>query len=146
MSETGDPEVQNPVVRTWFATFDDDTEGFRHTLHSEVEWFPIEENLSPYVGIDAAMLCREQWLETWDVHEFHIEEVVEARDDVVACVHITAAGRTSGVPVDLRFYAQFKVRDGKIIRIYDHADRDAALQAAGLVKQAAIDWAQRDDG
>jgi hypothetical protein len=38
----------------------------------------------------------------------------------------------SGVKVDLRFYAQIKVRDGKVVYIYDHEDRAAALEAAGL--------------
>jgi hypothetical protein len=30
------------------------------------------------------------------------------------------------------FFAQFKVRDGKVAYIYEHEDRAAALEAAGL--------------
>jgi ketosteroid isomerase-like protein len=61
-----------------------------------------------------------------------LEEVVEEGDNVVALVHITARGTGSGVAVDVRFYAQFRVRNGKVIYIFDHEERAAALKAAGL--------------
>jgi ketosteroid isomerase-like protein len=61
-----------------------------------------------------------------------VEEVIEDGDSVVALIHIQARGKGSGVQVDVRFYAQIKVRDGKIVYIYDHEDREAALEAAGL--------------
>jgi ketosteroid isomerase-like protein len=61
-----------------------------------------------------------------------LEEVVEEGDNVVALVHLTARGTGSGVEVDVRFYAQFKVRNGKVICVFDHEDRAAALEAAGL--------------
>ena len=58
--------------------------------------------------------------------------MVEGGDDVVVRVHIKARGRGSGDEADVRFFAQFKVRDGKVVYIYDHEDRAAALEAAGL--------------
>lgn len=125
-------EVRNEVVRRWFAAFDDDDDAFRETLHPEVEWFPFEENHTPSYGIEGAMRNRKNWLETWDEHQFELGEVIEAGDDVVASVHIWMKGKTSGVGVDIRFYAHFKVRDGKVAHIFDHQDRAAALQAAGL--------------
>jgi hypothetical protein len=36
--------------------------------------------------------------------------------------------------VEFRFYAQFTVQDGRILRIYDHEQRAPALEAAGLSK------------
>jgi len=57
--------------------------------------------------------------------------VIEDRDNVVAGVHIKARGQGSGVEADVRFYAQFKLRDGKVAYPYDHDDRAAALEAAG---------------
>lgn len=127
-------EVKHPVVRRWMETFDTDADGFQEVLHPDVEWFPIEENQSRYQGIEEAMRVRERWLETWEVHDFDLEEVIERGDDVVVCVHILARGQTSGAAVDLRFYAQFKVRDGKVVRIFDHRERGAALDAAGLAE------------
>lgn len=49
--------------------------------------------------------------------------MIDDGDNVVALVHIKAEGRASGVPVDLRFWAQFEVRDGMVIRVFDHRDR-----------------------
>jgi len=32
----------------------------------------------------------------------------------------------------MRFYAQWKLRDGKVVLVYDHRDRSQALEAVGL--------------
>jgi ketosteroid isomerase-like protein len=125
-------EIRNEAVRKFFAAFESGDEAFRETLHPDIEWYPIEENRTPTRGVDAALWNRNAWLDTWEEHDLDIEEVVEEGDRVVAHVHITARGRGSGVEVDVRFYAQFKVRDGKVVYIYDHEDRAEALEAVGL--------------
>jgi ketosteroid isomerase-like protein len=127
-----DVEIRNEVVRRFFSEFEGDDEAFRETLHPEIEWYPIEENRTPTFGVHAAMWNRNAWLEAWDEHTLHLEEVIENGDSVVVGVHITARGRGSGIEVDVHFYAQMKVRDSKIVYIYDHEDRGAALEAAGL--------------
>ena len=125
-------EIRNEAVREFFAAFESDDFTFRETLHPDIEWYPIEENRTPTHGVDAALWNRNAWLDAWEEHHSHLEEVVEGGDSVVARVHITARGRGSGVEVEVRFYAQFKVRDGKVVYIYDHEDRAEALEAAGL--------------
>ena len=125
-------EVRNPAVRRFLAAFETDTEAFRDTLHPEIEWYPIEEDRTRTYGIDAAVRNRDEWLETWEEHRFDLEEAIEDGDDVVRCLRITARGKSGGVEVDVRFYPQMRLRDGKIAYIYDHEDRDATLEAAGL--------------
>jgi uncharacterized protein len=125
-------EVNNEAVRRFFAAFDTDSDAFRDVLHPEIEWYPIEENRTPTRGIEAAMWNRNQWLDTWEEHSFDLEEVIEDGDSVVAFVHIRARGKSSGVETNVRFYAQFEVRGGKVAYIYDHDDRADALEAAGL--------------
>jgi ketosteroid isomerase-like protein len=125
-------EVRNEAVRRLFAAFEGEDDAFRAALHPEIEWYPIEENRTPTRGIEAALWNRNQWLDTWDEHELDLEEVIEDGDNVVAHVHIKARGQGSGVEADVRFFAQFKVRDGKVAYIYDHEDRAGALEAAGL--------------
>jgi ketosteroid isomerase-like protein len=125
-------EIRNQAVRRFVAAFEDDDDSFRNALHPEIEWYPIEENRTPTRGVEAAMWNRNQWLDTWEEHRLDVEEVIEDGDSVVALIHIQARGKASGVEVDVRFYAQIKVRDGKIVYIYDHEDREAALEAAGL--------------
>ena len=127
-------EVRNDAVGKFFSTFNSDgeTDAFRSILHPGIEWFPVEENRVPTRGIEATMRYRDRWLDIWDEHRFDVEEVIEDGDDIVARVHIMARGRASGAEVDIRFYAQFTVQDGKIARIYDHDSRSEALKAAGL--------------
>ncbi len=125
-------DVRNEVVRRGLSAFVSDTDAFRDTLHPEIEWHGIDTNRRPSKGIEAVIWDRNQWLDTWDEHRLDVEEVVEEGDDVVALVHLTGRGKASGVEVDVRFYAQVKVRDGKIAYVYDHEDRDTALKAAGL--------------
>jgi ketosteroid isomerase-like protein len=124
--------LRNEAVRSFLDAFEDDDNAFRRTLHPEIEWCPLEENRVPLHGVEAAVRNRNAWLDTWDQHRLDVDEVVEDGDDVVASVHITARGRGSGVTTDVRFYAQLKSRDGKIAYIYDHEDKAAALEAAGL--------------
>jgi ketosteroid isomerase-like protein len=127
-------EVANVVVRRWIWAFDNDTDAFRDILHPEIEWFPIEENHTPYYGVEAAMRYRNRWFDTWDEYRTELEEVVEGGDSVVFLVHLTARGKASRVKVDIRFYAHVKVRDDKVVHIFDHRDRAQALEAAGLAE------------
>jgi ketosteroid isomerase-like protein len=124
--------IRNEAVGRFLTAFEDDDDAFRAALHPEIEWYPIEENRTPTRGVDAALWNRNQWLDTWDEHELEVEEVVEDEDNIVVGIHIRARGRASGVEADLRFFVQIKVRDGKVAYIYDHDDRTAALEAAGL--------------
>jgi ketosteroid isomerase-like protein len=132
MSRGENVEVENVVVRRCIWAFENDTDAFRDTLHPDIEWFPIEEDRTPSYGIEAALRNRSQWFETWGEHRLDLEEVIEGGDSVVLTIHITARGKTSGVEVDIRFYAHFRVQDDKVIYIFDHEDRAAALKAAGL--------------
>jgi hypothetical protein len=125
-------DIRNDAVRRFFEAFEGEDEAFRAALHPEIEWYPIEENRTPTRGIDAALWNRNEWLATWDEHRLGVDEVIEDGDDVVLGVHIRARGRGSGVEADVRFYAHIKVRDRKVAYIYDHDDRAAALEAAGL--------------
>jgi len=125
-------QVRNEAVRAFVAAFEADDNAFRAALHPEIEWYPIEENRTPTRGIDAALWNRNEWLDTWEEHNLDLEEVIEDADDVVAHVRIKARGKGSGIETDVSFYAQFKVRDGKVAYIYHHEDRAEALKAAGL--------------
>lgn len=125
-------QLRNEAVHRFLAAFEDDDDTFRRTLHPEIEWCPIDENRVPLHGVEAALRNRNAWLDTWDEHRLDVDEVVEEGDDIVVLIHIAGRGRGSGAAADVRFYAQVKVRDGRIAYIYDHEDRAAALEAAGV--------------
>src|SRR5215216_5517285 len=118
------------LVQRWIASFDSDADAFRDTLHPEIEWLPFEENHTPSRGIAGAMQIRNQWRDTWDEMRARLEEVVDGSDSVVASIHVMGRGKGSGVEVDVRLHLHFKVRDGKIVYLFEHTDRAAALEAA----------------
>ena len=112
--------------------YEDDEEAFLSTLDPGVEWYPIGEGHIPSRGHEAALRVRKSWLENWEGHQIDLEEMKDGADSVVACLHLTGRGVRSGVEVDLRVYQHFKLRDGKIVHLYEYADRAEALEAAGL--------------
>jgi hypothetical protein len=124
--------VKNDVIRRWLWALENDTAAFRATLHPEIEWFPIDENRRRLYGIEAALRNRNEWFEAWDEHRLEADEVAAGGDSFVLLVHITARGKISGAEVDVSFYAHAKLRDDKVVYIYDHEDKAAALEAAGL--------------
>jgi ketosteroid isomerase-like protein len=125
------------LAKKWIASFEGDADAFQATLHPEIEWFPFEDNYTPSYGIDGAMRIRNNWLDAWDEMRADLEEVFEGGDSVVASLHITGRGKSSGVKVDARLYLHFKMRDDRIAYIFEHTDRASALEAAGLSEQDA---------
>jgi len=119
------------VVRRWLWAFENDTDAFRDIIHPEIEWSPFEDSHTPSYGVEGALRIRNEWSDTWDEHRIDLEEVIEQGDSVVASIHVTATGKTSGVEVHTRLHLELKVRDDKIVYVFEHADRMAALEAAG---------------
>jgi ketosteroid isomerase-like protein len=120
------------IVLRSIQAYEHDEEAFLGTLDPGVEWYPIGEGHIPSRGHEAALRVRRSWLENWEGHQIDVEEMKDGADSVVACLHPTGRGVRSGVEVDLRLYLHFKLRDGKIVYLYEYADRGEALEAAGL--------------
>ena len=120
------------VVLRAIQTFEHDEEAWLRTVDPAVEWYPIEEGHSLSRGHEAAIRVRRSWLENWGGHQIDVEEMNDGVDSVVACLHLTGRGRMSGVEVDLRVCMHYKLREGKIVYVYEYEDRGEALKAAGL--------------
>ena len=95
------------VVRKAIETFDSDVDAWLTTLDPEIDWYVSEDRHSVSHGHEAVLGARQRWLETWvrDSYRYEIED---------------------------RTYAHWRVRDGKIVYVYEHETRDEALEAAGL--------------
>jgi ketosteroid isomerase-like protein len=126
------PEENVEAVRRTLETFATDEDAWLATLDPGFEWCPIEEGNIPSHGLDSARRIRDGWFESFEGHGMEIDELTGDGENVVSSVHLTARGRESGVAVDIRIHMQWKVRDGKAYYMYEHGERDAALQAAGL--------------
>ncbi len=120
------------VVRRYLWAFDNDSEAFRDVIHPQIEWFPFEQGHTPAYGVEDAMRVRECWLETWEEHRIEVQEVIERGASVIASIHLRARGRASGVEVAACLHLHYKLRDRKIVYVFEHEDRGSALQAAGF--------------
>lgn len=127
-------ETNVEVIRRSIAAFEGDEEAWLAALDPSHVWYPLEEGNIPSHGIDAARGIRERWLGSWESHRIEIEEILDRGDSVVACLHLTGTGKESGVEVDLRIYMHWKLRDGKMVYLYEYADRSEALRDAGIVE------------
>jgi ketosteroid isomerase-like protein len=91
---------------------------------------PTEEG--PSYGLDAIRDNIEQWKGAWEELEVTTEEFIDAGDRVLVTAHHRGRGRESGIEVDTRFYLVYSLRNGKVVRSDEYADRAEALEAAGV--------------
>ena len=73
-----------------------------------------------------------RWLGTWAQYELHVDDVLDAGDQVVALTRERGRGKGSDVHVDLQAALLFSLSGGKVVRFKGYLDRAEALEAAGL--------------
>jgi ketosteroid isomerase-like protein len=98
----------------------------------DCEYRPVEEE-EAIRGRDAMVGWIERWFEAWDEFRVDIDELTEARDDVVfAAITVHAHGAGSGIQVNQRFFHIFDLRNGKVSRQLEYVERGEAREAVGL--------------
>lgn len=83
-----------------------------------------------YRGFDGLQAFSESWDESWEATDLQPEEFIEVGDQVVAVIRQVGRGRLSGADVEQRFAQLWTLRDGKIVRMEMHPNREAAVAAA----------------
>jgi ketosteroid isomerase-like protein len=83
-------------------------------------------------GPDAIRDYYRQWEETFEDIRVEVEELIDARDQVVAIVRGIGPMKDSDAEVDIRYAIVFTTRDGKIAQGREYFTREQALDAAGL--------------
>ena len=81
---------------------------------------------------DAALQSYERWKDAWEDLEERPEEFLDAGDHVVMTSYFRGRGLRSGVEVETRIYEVYTLLNGKIVRSDEFAEREEALEAAGL--------------
>jgi ketosteroid isomerase-like protein len=84
------------------------------------------------VGVDEANKWLADWLGAFEAWSIDVEEVFDAGDQVVTVVRQHGEAKHHGPPVEMRFAQVWTFRDGLIVRMDMYADREEALEAAGL--------------
>jgi ketosteroid isomerase-like protein len=120
---------ENVEIVRRFLVLDDLDEALEYA-DPDIVWNPVEESSAQ--GHDAVRASTTRWKSEWDDYELIPEEFADLNDRVVVTVRFRARGRGSGVEVDARLYDVFTLRDGKIVRMDQFAERFEALDALGL--------------
>jgi ketosteroid isomerase-like protein len=122
-------------------------EGFQHRQHEqafdlydpEIEWDGsrvADTNMAAGVfhGHEGVRAFWRDWLSAWSDLQFEIQDVLDARDNVVLLIRDQHQwGRRSGIATDVPPYGMvFTIRGGKVVRVRVYPDQESALEAAGL--------------
>ena len=92
-------------------------------------------DISGVLGFQAAQDTMREYWQTFEAYHVEIDEVIYADEGRVVDV-VRDGGRMRGTDAEVwnRFIHVWTLRDGKIVRLSVHTDRDGALEAAGLSK------------
>jgi ketosteroid isomerase-like protein len=70
--------------------------------------------------------------EVWEDFRLILEDVIDFGDRLLTSGRYTGHGRGSGIPMNQPVFQLVVLRRGLVFRQVDFADRDKALEAAGL--------------
>jgi ketosteroid isomerase-like protein len=89
-------------------------------------------DIAEVLGFDAAQEAMREYWETFEAYRVEIEEVIHA-DEGRAVVAVRDGGRMRGADAEVwnTFFHVWTFRDGSIIRLSVHTDRNRALEVAG---------------
>jgi ketosteroid isomerase-like protein len=102
-------------------------------LHPEIEWRSIEDTETRQ-GHHGVAMSVASWLETWEQHEIEAEEYIDAGDQVVVATRLRGRGRRSGADVETRYFAVWRLRDGRAVAYREYPSKPEALEAVGLAE------------
>jgi ketosteroid isomerase-like protein len=93
----------------------------------------VRRGLEGYRGREGFAEFMRFWTEDFDHFTLRLERLIDVGDDrVVALFHHIAAGKASGVPVELHQGVVYELEGGRVIRCRSYPDHAGALEAAGL--------------
>jgi ketosteroid isomerase-like protein len=111
-----------------------DGKAFDRFLAGDAEIVPVRAALEGtiYRGPDAGTQYCAAVDQSWENLGWEVEEIRDGGEQILALGHIRGEGRDSGVAIDARggWLAHFS--EGRITKFQTFANRDEALQAAGL--------------
>ena len=112
-----------------------DWQAFRKLYDPGIEWQDVSGLWGDWGtrhGFEEVRDAWVTWFEAFDHVSFDIENALEAGDQVVASIRISARGRESGLPINQRIPSVWTVRHGRVVRVRGYRDEAEALEAAGL--------------
>ena len=122
------------VQRMYEAIGRDDLEGAFRDVHPDAEWEtdPRVPNAGIYRGREEIQRFFEDQAAPFEQSTIEPEEFFAQGDHVVALVRVRRRPKGSTAEIEHRIGALWTVRNGEIVRGQGFAEREKALEAAGL--------------
>ena len=121
------------IVRQAYAAWQrGDVAAMLEDVDPEVVAYRAEPDGSTWHGIEGLMGLISDWTANFGELIVTADAFVDAGDRVIARMHQTASGQTSGVEVEADFWCVHTFKDGKMVRYEIYADKAQAFEAAGL--------------
>ena len=134
------PEENVEIVRRVYkAVSQGDTEGVLEAYDTAVVWdfrsSPFRDFLreNVYLGHEGMRrFIQERYDDAWAEVEDHLDELIDAGEQVISVVTSRGRGLASGVEVEREHVGLWTIRAGRIVRVAWFGTRAEALAAAGL--------------
>jgi ketosteroid isomerase-like protein len=129
-------ENAEEIVRNGHAAFSrGDVDAFVSYWSADCEYEPVVGPLGAdrgYRGHDGLRRWWREFAESLEDWSSTIHEIRAAGDHTFVSLTLDVTGKSSRAVVTTPFFQLVTIRDGKIVRSRDFADRGEALEAAGL--------------
>jgi ketosteroid isomerase-like protein len=97
------------------------------------DWTQVSPDFGVIHGVEASQEALASYFETFENFHVEVEEVLHADENrVVTAVRDGGRIKSSETEVWNRFFHAWTFRDGKVVRLSSHTDREQALEAVGL--------------
>lgn len=114
-----------------------DVEAILEELDPEVEWYPAFTALlggerSVYHGHKGARAVVQQFWDVFSEAHFHVSEIRDLGDEVLAIGTMRVRGAESGAEVESPWAYLVRSKNGKAVSVRVYSDPAEALRAAGV--------------
>lgn len=122
------------VLKRAFEAARDDPDEFFAILDEDIVWDVGEFPGGRTYGRDGVREFFRQWVGTFEDWQFEIREYIDAGNSVFVHMHQRGRGKASGAAAEIDFWQVWLFLEGKVVRMIQKPDREAALRAAGLTE------------
>jgi ketosteroid isomerase-like protein len=120
-----------PLVRD-DRLFEATTETLASVLHWELESVAVWQGGTTYSGVQGFREMWLDWLQPYMAYYTQVDEMIDVGDRVVVFARDRGRLHDTDSEVDLMAGSVWELRDGRIVRVEFCANREQALEAAGL--------------
>ncbi len=100
-------------------------------LHPDIEWETTGAVGDVWRGHDGVARYWADWVEAWESYVYRVKEYRDLGSWVLTLADIKAVGR-GGIPVEMRMFQIWQVRDGRVTVMRALPSEAEALEAVGL--------------